>query len=70
MMANIMSKDLFQRREWSALLVVAAQGWYDALTNLMGLVFGDPAMDRELLAVFNYKEDSVLYEDAIVQFYI
>jgi len=36
----------------------------------MGLVFGDPAMDRELLAVFNYKEDSVLYEDAIVQFYI
>ena len=36
----------------------------------MGLVFGDPAVNREILAVFNYNEDSAVYEDAIVQFYI
>lgn len=40
MMVNIMGKDLFPFKEWSALLSAAAQGWYmyDALTNLMGLL--------------------------------
>lgn len=36
----------------------------------MGLMYGDPAMNTEIFAVLNYEEDGVVYENAIVQFYI
>lgn len=68
--ANIKSKNLFQCREWSAVLAVADKSGYNSLTNLMGLMYGDPAMNTKIFAVLNYEEDGVVYENAIVQFYI